>query len=56
MEGDPFALVEAMTIAGYATGCEHGYLYLRGEYPLAAERLQRRDRRRRARAACSAPT
>ena len=28
-----------MTIAGIATGCEHGYLYLRGEYPLAWERL-----------------
>ncbi len=28
-----------MTIAGFATGCEHGYLYLRGEYPLAWERL-----------------
>ena len=35
MESDPFALVEAMTIAGFATGCEHGYLYIRGEYPLA---------------------
>jgi len=40
MEGDPFAVVEAMTIAAYATGCEHGYIYLRGEYPLAQERLQ----------------
>ena len=39
MEGDPFALIEAMTIAGFATGCEQGYLYVRGEYPLAAERL-----------------
>ena len=39
MEGDPFAVVEAMTIAGYAAGCERGYLYVRGEYPLAAERL-----------------
>ena len=39
MEEDPFAVVEAMTIAGYATGCERGYLYIRGEYPLAAERL-----------------
>jgi NADH-quinone oxidoreductase subunit F len=39
MEEDPFALVEGMTIAGYATGCEHGFLYLRGEYPLAAERM-----------------
>jgi NADH-quinone oxidoreductase subunit F len=39
LEHDPFFIVEAMTIAGIATGCEHGYLYLRGEYPLAWERL-----------------
>ncbi len=39
MEGDPFAVIEAMTIAAYATGCEHGYLYIRGEYPEARERL-----------------
>jgi NADH-quinone oxidoreductase subunit F len=39
MEEDPFAVVEGMTIGGYATGCERGYLYLRGEYPLAAERM-----------------
>ncbi len=39
MEEDPFALVEGMTLAGFATGCERGYLYLRGEYPLAAERM-----------------
>jgi NADH-quinone oxidoreductase subunit F len=38
MEEDPFAVVESMTIAGFATGCEHGYLYIRGEYPLAIER------------------
>jgi NADH-quinone oxidoreductase subunit F len=41
MEGDPYSLVEAMTIAAYATGCEQGFIYLRGEYPLAHERLQR---------------
>jgi NADH-quinone oxidoreductase subunit F len=40
MEADPFALIEAMTIAGYATGCEKGYLYIRGEYPLARKRLE----------------
>jgi NADH-quinone oxidoreductase subunit F len=40
MEEDPFAVVEAMTIAGYATGCERGYIYVRGEYPLAARRLE----------------
>ena len=39
LEEDPFALVEAMTIAGYATGAERGYLYVRGEYPLAEARL-----------------
>jgi NADH-quinone oxidoreductase subunit F len=39
MEGDPYALVEAMTIAGFATGCARGYLYIRGEYPLATARL-----------------
>jgi len=39
MENDPFALLEAMTIAGFATGCQRGYLYIRGEYPLAWERL-----------------
>jgi NADH-quinone oxidoreductase subunit F len=40
MEGDPFSLIEAMTIAGYATGCRQGFLYLRGEYPRALARLQ----------------
>jgi NADH-quinone oxidoreductase subunit F len=40
LEGDPFSLIEAMTIAGYATGCEHGYIYLRGEYPIALRRLE----------------
>ncbi|MEU6289254.1 NAD(P)H-dependent oxidoreductase subunit E [Streptomyces sp. NPDC046988] len=39
MEGDPYALVEAMTIAAYATGAQRGYLYLRGEYPRALARL-----------------
>src|SRR5262245_13014368 len=39
MEGDPFAIVEAMTIAAFATGCRQGYLYLRGQYPVAAARL-----------------
>ncbi len=35
LEGDPFAIVEAMTIAAFATGANLGYLYLRGEYPEA---------------------
>jgi NADH-quinone oxidoreductase subunit F len=40
MESDPFAVVEAMTIAGTATGCERGYLYVRAEYPLARRRIE----------------
>ena len=39
LEGDPFAVLEGMTIAAFATGAQKGYVYLRGEYPLAAERL-----------------
>ncbi|CAL9381826.1 NAD(P)H-dependent oxidoreductase subunit E [Streptomyces sp. Tu 3180] len=40
MEGDPYALVEAMTIAAYAIGAHTGYVYLRGEYPRATHRLR----------------
>ncbi|MEV4971120.1 NAD(P)H-dependent oxidoreductase subunit E [Streptomyces scopuliridis] len=40
MEGDPYSLIESMTIAGYAVGAHHGYLYLRGEYPRALRLLQ----------------
>jgi NADH-quinone oxidoreductase subunit F len=36
---DPFAIVEAMTIGGFATGAEKGFLYVRAEYPLAYERM-----------------
>ncbi|MET9759209.1 NAD(P)H-dependent oxidoreductase subunit E [Streptomyces sp. NPDC006372] len=49
MEGDPYALVEAMTIAGYATGAHKGYLYLRGEYPRALHRLEHAITQARAR-------
>jgi NADH-quinone oxidoreductase subunit F len=41
MEGDPFAVLEGMTIGSFVTGARQGYIYLRGEYPLAAERMQR---------------
>ena len=54
MEGDPFAIVEAMTIAAYAAGCEHAYIYMRGEYPLAARRLEGAIAQARAGRACSA--
>jgi NADH-quinone oxidoreductase subunit F len=40
MEGDPFAIIEGMTIAGYAVGSERGFFYIRGEYPLASERVE----------------
>jgi NADH-quinone oxidoreductase subunit F len=40
LEGDPFAVIEAMTIAAYATNCERGYVYLRGEYPRAHHVLE----------------
>jgi NADH-quinone oxidoreductase subunit F len=39
MEEDPFAVIEALTIAGFATGSERGFVYIRGEYPLATQRL-----------------
>jgi NADH-quinone oxidoreductase subunit F len=35
IESDPFGIVESMTIAGYATGAERGFFYIRGEYPRA---------------------
>jgi formate dehydrogenase iron-sulfur subunit len=40
MEGDPFVLIEGMTIAGLATGANHGYIYLRWEYPQAKLALE----------------
>jgi NADH-quinone oxidoreductase subunit F len=49
LEGDPFSVIEAMTIAAYATGCEYGYIYLRGEYPLAQRRLEHALEQARAR-------
>uniref|UniRef100_A0A7C4CH17 NADH-quinone oxidoreductase subunit NuoF n=1 Tax=Fervidobacterium thailandense TaxID=1008305 RepID=A0A7C4CH17_9BACT len=41
LEGDPHSIVEAMTIAGYAIGAKQGFVYVRAEYPLAIERLQK---------------
>ena len=35
MEGDPYVLIEGMTIAGLAVGATQGYIYLRSEYPHA---------------------
>ncbi|HET7719730.1 MAG TPA: NADH-quinone oxidoreductase subunit F, partial [Acidimicrobiales bacterium] len=39
LEGDPHRVLEGMAIAAYAVGAEQGYVYVRGEYPLAIERL-----------------
>ncbi len=40
LEGDPFSVIEAMTIAGYAIGSSQGYIYIRAEYPIAVKRLE----------------
>jgi len=41
MEGDPHSVLEGMMIAGYATGTNKGYIYIRGEYALSIKRLQK---------------
>ncbi len=41
IESNPHAIIEAMAICGYAIGASKGYVYLRAEYPLAGERLQK---------------
>jgi len=40
LEGDPHSIIEAMMIAAYAVGADEGYLYIRGEYALAQERVK----------------
>ncbi len=40
LEGDPFSVIEAMTIAGYAVGATEGYIYIRGEYRRAYQYLE----------------
>lgn len=40
LEGDPHAVIEAMSIAGYAIGATQGYIYVRAEYPIAVNRLK----------------
>ena len=39
LEGDPYSVIEAMTIAGYAIGANQGYIYIRAEYPSAVKKL-----------------
>lgn len=40
LEGDPFSIVEAITIAGYAVNADEAFIYVRGEYELAQRRLE----------------
>jgi len=40
LEGNPYAVIEGMMIAGYAIGATEGYFYVRAEYPIAVKRLQ----------------
>jgi NADH:ubiquinone oxidoreductase subunit F (NADH-binding) len=40
LEGDPHLVIEGMLIAGYAAGAQHGFIYIRNEYPLAVERMR----------------
>jgi len=39
LEGDPYKIIEAMAIAGYAVGAKYGYIYIRGEYNLSIHRV-----------------
>ena len=48
MESDPFALVESIAIAAFATGAEKAFIYVRAEYPLAHERIRNAIARQRA--------
>ena len=41
LESDPHRVLEGMALAAYAVGAEHGYIYIRAEYPLAVERLKK---------------
>lgn len=41
LESDPHLVLEGMAIAGYAVGANHGFIYVRAEYPLAIQRLQK---------------
>ena len=40
LESDPLRVIEGMTLAAFAVGASHGYIYVRAEYPLAISRLK----------------
>ncbi|MFP4543157.1 MAG: NADH-quinone oxidoreductase subunit NuoF [Candidatus Kapaibacterium sp.] len=41
LEGDPYSIIEGMTIGGFAVGASKGFLYIRAEYPLAIRRIEK---------------
>jgi len=41
LEGDPHSVIEGLIIAAFAIGASKGYFYIRAEYPLAVERIQK---------------
>jgi NADH:ubiquinone oxidoreductase subunit F (NADH-binding)/(2Fe-2S) ferredoxin len=41
LESDPYSVIEGMIIAGYAIQAQHGYFYIRAEYPMAVDRIQK---------------
>lgn len=55
LEANPHAVIEGMMIAAYAIGATEGWFYIRAEYPLAVERLEKPSRPAR-KTACSAIT
>jgi NADH:ubiquinone oxidoreductase subunit F (NADH-binding)/Pyruvate/2-oxoacid:ferredoxin oxidoreductase delta subunit len=40
LESDPFSVMEGMIIGGYAVGAQHGFVYVRAEYPMAIRRIE----------------
>ena len=48
LEGDPHAVLEGMMIGGYVIGAKQGYFYIRAEYPLAIQRIEKAIRQARA--------
>jgi NADH-quinone oxidoreductase subunit F len=48
MEEDPFAVIEATTLAGYAVGAENGWFFIRGEYPRSFARISEAVKQARA--------
>ena len=56
LESDPLNVIEGMMIGGYAIGAQRGFFYVRAEYPMAIERIQKAHRRSAAVGGCWART